>query len=69
MGFVAVFAGATNAPLACFIMGVELFGWQSAPYLATACLIAYLFSGKMGVYSSQKEGGLKQKVYALFTAK
>ena len=26
LGFIAVFAGATNTPLACTIMGVELFG-------------------------------------------
>ena len=26
MGFVAVFAGATNTPIACTVMAVELFG-------------------------------------------
>ncbi|MBI3564308.1 MAG: chloride channel protein [Elusimicrobia bacterium] len=32
LGFVAVFAGAANTPLACTVMGVELFGGQGAPY-------------------------------------
>lgn len=46
MGFVAVFAGVTNTPLACILMGVELFGVESVFYIAIACVVAYLFSGK-----------------------
>ena len=53
MGFVAVFAGATNTPIACTIMGVELFGIESGVFIAIACATAYLFSGHTGVYSSQ----------------
>ena len=54
LGFVAVFAGATNTPLACTIMGVELFGADAALYIATACFLAYLFSGHSGIYLSQR---------------
>ena len=54
MGFVAVFAGATNTPVACVIMGVELFGLESVVYLLIACLVAYLCSGHHGIYKSQK---------------
>jgi H+/Cl- antiporter ClcA len=54
LGFVAVFAGATNTPLACTIMGVELFGSQHVVYLAVACFLAYLFSGHGGIYSAQR---------------
>jgi H+/Cl- antiporter ClcA/PII-like signaling protein len=54
LGFVAVFAGATNTPLACTIMGVELFGPQHVVYVAMACFIAYLFSGHSGIYLSQR---------------
>ena len=54
IGFVAVFAGATNTPLACTIMGVELFGAQIGVYLATACFLAYLFSGHSSIYSAQR---------------
>jgi H+/Cl- antiporter ClcA len=53
MGFVAVFSGATNTPIACTLMGMELFGLESGLYIAIACIIAFLFSGKRGVYSAQ----------------
>ena len=56
LGFVAIFAGATNTPLACTLMGVELFGATHIVYLATACFLAYLFSGHSGIYLSQRVG-------------
>lgn len=54
LGFIAVFAGATNTPLACTIMGVELFGGEHVLYYAVACFIAYYFSGHSGIYTSQR---------------
>ncbi len=54
LGFIAVFAGATNTPLACTLMGVELFGGSNLLYYAIACFTAYYFSGKSGIYSSQR---------------
>jgi len=54
LGFVAVFAGATKTPLACTLMGLELFGAEHVVYLATACFIAYVFSGHSGIYLSQR---------------
>lgn len=56
LGFIAVFAGATNTPLACTIMGVELFGGEYILYFALACFIAYFFSGHTGIYGSQRIG-------------
>lgn len=56
LGFIAVFAGATNTPLACTIMGIELFGSGHAVYFAIACFLAYLFSGHTGIYLSQRIG-------------
>lgn len=53
MGFVAVFAGATKTPLACTIMGIELFGIDSGIYIALACFTAFLFSSDIGIYSEQ----------------
>lgn len=53
MGFVAVFAGATNTPVACMVMGIELFGANGAVYMAIACVVAYLFSGLGSIYTSQ----------------
>ena len=62
LGFVAVFAGATKTPLACTIMGIELFGGQHVVYLATACFIAYRCSGHSGIYLSQRVAGAKGRI-------
>ncbi|MFN3529028.1 MAG: voltage-gated chloride channel family protein [Bacteroidia bacterium] len=59
MGFVAVFAGATNTPLACTLMGIELFGAESGLYIGIACVTAYMFSGHSGIYGAQKVGSAK----------
>ena len=64
MGFVAVFAGATNTPIACTFMGIELFGMQGGVYIAIACITAYFFSGHSGIYSSQIIGSPKHAVFA-----
>ncbi|MBJ7312041.1 voltage-gated chloride channel family protein [Rugamonas sp. CCM 8940] len=56
LGFVAVFAGAANTPLASMIMAVELFGPQIGPFAALACVMAYLFSGHSGIYHAQRVG-------------
>lgn len=53
MGFVGVFSGATNTPMACTVMGMELFGYEAGIFLGLACLIAYFFSGKGSIYASQ----------------
>lgn len=63
MGFVAVFAGATNTPIACTIMGIELFGIESGVFIALACSTAYLFSGHSGIYSSQIIGSPKHYLF------
>ena len=56
LGFVSVFAGATNTPLACTVMAVELFGGEYLYYFATSCVLAFLFSGHSGIYTSQRMG-------------
>ncbi len=56
IGFVSVFSGAANTPLACIVMGVELFGTQLAVPIAIGCVTAYIFSGHRGIYSSQRIG-------------
>lgn len=63
MGFVAVFAGASNTPLASSIMAIELFGVECAPYVAIACIVAYLISGHNGIYASQEVGAPKTQYY------
>lgn len=59
LGFVAVFAGATNTPLACTVMAIELFGSEFGVYYAVACCMAYLSSGHNGIYLSQRIGRSK----------
>ena len=45
LGFVALLAGGTNAPLTGIMLGMELFGSGTPVYPATACILAYVFSG------------------------
>lgn len=59
LGFIAVFAGATNTPVACTLMGVELFGGEHVLYYAVACFTAYYFSGHSGIYTAQRLGVAK----------
>ena len=54
MGFIAVFAAAANTPLACTIMGIELFGSAHALEFAAACFVAYTVSGHASIYGTQK---------------
>lgn len=56
LGFVAIFAGATNTPLASTLLGMELFGAGNGIYLATACIVAWRCSGSGGIYTSQRAG-------------
>ncbi|MCL1471712.1 voltage-gated chloride channel family protein [Argonema antarcticum] len=59
MGFVAVFGGAANTPIASTLMGIELFGRESGVFIAIACVMSYLFSGHSGIYRSQSIGSGK----------
>lgn len=54
LGFVAVFAGAANTPLACTLMAMELFGASIGLYAGLACVASYLLSGQPGIYRSQR---------------
>ena len=49
-------AAATNTPLACTIMGVELFGSHYTVYFMIACFLSYGLSGHSGIYSAQRLG-------------
>ncbi len=54
VGFCAVFAGAANTPIACMILGVELFGSGVIAPMAVACTVAFVFSGHRSIYTSQR---------------
>ena len=59
VGFVAVFAGAANTPIASTLMAMELFGAEVGVYAGIACVVSYLFSGHTGIYRSQRIGHAK----------
>lgn len=61
IGFVAVFAGAANTPIATTLMAMELFGAQIGPLAAIGCITAYLFSGHTGIYHAQRIGQGKHR--------
>ena len=63
MGFAAVFSGASNTPIACTLLGIELFGMESAIFIGIACLISYFFSGFTGIYTSQIHSGPKYYIH------
>lgn len=62
LGFVAVFAGAANTPIASTLMAIELFGAEIGVYAAMACVVAWLVSGYSGIYRSQRVACLKHRV-------
>jgi H+/Cl- antiporter ClcA/PII-like signaling protein len=59
MGFVAVFAGAANTPIASTFMAMELFGPEAGAFAGIACVVSYLFSGHVGIYQAQRVGRSK----------
>jgi H+/Cl- antiporter ClcA len=69
MGFVAVFAGATNTPIACTIMAIELFGVECAVYVAIACVVSYLLSGNTSIYKNQQIGEAKNPRFSSLEGK
>lgn len=54
LGFVSVFAGASNTPIASVILAFELFGPGIGVYASLAVVLSYLFSGANGIYHTQK---------------
>lgn len=49
-GLAALFAAASRAPWACAVMGLELFGWRTLPWMATACAAAWITGPCRGLY-------------------
>lgn len=62
LGLIGVFSGASNTPLACFILGIELFGSEGAIYFFIVAIISYIFSGHHGIYTSQIVSTAKSKL-------
>ena len=53
LGLVGVFSGATNAPIASFMMYLELFGANNILFAIIVCVLTVFISGKKGIYTSQ----------------
>lgn len=49
----AMFAAASNTPLALSIMAVELLGGGVFPHVVVVCVVAYLLTGHRSIYPSQ----------------
>ncbi len=62
LGFVAVFGAATHTPLACLLLGVELFGAGLVVPLAIAVFVATTCVGSRGVYQSQRVSSLQSEL-------
>ena len=57
LGLIALFSSAAKTPLTGAVLGVELFGAPVALYGTIACVMAYLVSGKRGLYAAQRRTG------------
>jgi H+/Cl- antiporter ClcA len=55
----AVFGAASNTPIACAILAVELFGGGLAVPAAVVCIVAYAVSPERGIYDGQRAGATK----------
>lgn len=53
LGLAGVFAGASRTPVACTILGVELFGFAALPYLALTCWLSRYTAGHDSIYEAQ----------------
>ncbi len=54
VGLAAVFASASNTPLALSLMAVELLGARSLPHVVVVCVLAFLLKGYRSIYTAQR---------------
>ncbi len=53
LGFAALLAGSINTPITAVLLGLELFGMASGPYLLVSCTMAFLLSGHRSAIPTQ----------------
>ncbi|MDH3504692.1 MAG: chloride channel protein [Nitrospirota bacterium] len=53
LGLAGLLAGAINTPITAIILGLELFGLSSGPYLLLTCTVAFLLSGHRSAIPTQ----------------
>ncbi len=54
LGYVAVFASATNTLLAPIFIGGEVFGFAYLPYFVIVCSLAFALNGNESIYGKQQ---------------
>jgi len=54
IGYIAIFAAASNTPIASTLMGIELFGAGFAMPLVITCFLAYILVGHRGIYGGKR---------------
>jgi H+/Cl- antiporter ClcA len=54
VGLAAVFAAASNTPLALSVMAVELLGASLFPHAVIVCALSYLLTGQRSIYNAQR---------------
>ena len=54
IGFVCLFCGVVNCPLASIMLAIEVFGGANILLFSVACGVSYMMSGYFGLYDSQK---------------
>ena len=50
MGAMGMLSGATKLPLACFALGLELYGFSNPSLLFFVCAVSYFISGPASIY-------------------
>lgn len=56
LGSVAMLAAGAKAPVACAILGAELYGWTGLGMFLAACLVARAVSGRASIYGRSVTG-------------
>ena len=54
IGFIALFCGVVNCPLASLMLSIEVFGSEGLLLFAICCGISYMLSGYFSLYHSQR---------------
>ncbi|GKU79218.1 chloride channel protein [Paenibacillus sp. L3-i20] len=52
LGLTSIFGAASKTPLACVVLGLELFGIEGAFYLLLSCFISSIVSGRSTIYEA-----------------
>ena len=63
-GMIALFAGATNCPVASLLIAMEMFRGQGLPYFAVTVALSFVLSGYYSLYGTQRFPYSKLKMEA-----